>query len=603
MTKEEKDILKKLKKEENYDEIFKQFGQKQFSKNVSRKYKKQDIKKLKKEGKFEDVYLRYGKSQYNRLLNEAKQREIEEVYGKRSAKAIGNKIKTRVKSAFGALLIGTGMLSGAGTLALGTTIYQSEKIKAENRETYEEVIDNYEKQIENYAENVKAMNLTDLEIFMKLQEDIHKSILGYGTPELDIEGYFGVDIGKQWSGYGVCRSMADDMTRKLNAINPDYNARMIAVRVSGNEIEMPNVSKHRWEIQKKDKNKFDQIAKDTWGSKYEFAISDDIVISDDILLANHAVVAVDIKEENITLVIDPTNPCIGVFKEGKITIFNSLNMENGFTLERRPLHEAVYRGIKSLEIPSEYTKSFLNPNTTIEELNEKYGVEAQNLALASAQAKDKEYIYSKSKKSNFRNSLKVDLKNQETSIYSPSEIEEVYNKCTQEVYNLNTAKETLELCNYYRKLMYSIDYYSQQETEILGKPTLHMNEETIRTFNIYSTHHIEEGLASAMIKTDSVFIPENCNNKETLCKGYLRAKGSEKIEDLKITIDDSEQGDSTYWILNDKKWLISVDNKGLTTYNNPITDKKGINVKELLEKSQPIVKGSQRDANKEIDGR
>ena len=109
MTKEEKDILKKLKKEENYDEIFKQFGQKQFSKNVSRKYKKQDIKKLKKEGKFEDVYLRYGKSQYNRLLNEAKQREIEEVYGKRIAKAIGNKIKNRLKKAIGAFLIVTGM--------------------------------------------------------------------------------------------------------------------------------------------------------------------------------------------------------------------------------------------------------------------------------------------------------------------------------------------------------------------------------------------------------------------------------------------------------------------------------------------------------------
>lgn len=588
MTKEENEILKKLKKEGNYDEIFRQFGQKQFAKNVSRKYKKQDIKKLKKEGKFEDIYLRYGKSQYNRLLNEAKQREIEEAYGKRSAKAIGNKIKTRVKSAFGALLIGTGMLSGAGTLAIGTDIYLSEKIKAENEEKYADVIKDYEEQINNYAENVKAMGLTDLEIFMKLQDDMHKTILGYGTPKLDIEGYFGVDIGQEWSGYGTCRSMADDMIRKLNAINPDYNARMIVVKASGNEIEMPNVSKHSWEIQKKDGNKFDQIATDTWHM--------------DILLGNHAVVAVDIKEENITLIIDPTNPCIGTLKKGKITIFNSLNKENAWNLERRPLHEAVYRGIKSLEIQSEYTKSFLNPNTTIEELNKKYGLEAQNLALESAQAKNKEYIYNKSKESNFRNSIKVDLKNQETSIYSPSEIEEIYNKCTQEVYNLNTAKETLKLCNDYRKLMYSIDYYSQQETEILGKPTLHMNEETIRTFNIYSTHHIKENLVDAMIKTEAVFIPENCNNKEALCAGYLVAKGPEKIEDLKIAIDDNEQGDSTYWILNDKKWLISV-NKNLITYNNPRTDKKEINVKELLEKSQPIVKEIQRDANKEIDAR
>lgn len=79
-------------------------------------------------------------------------------------------------------------------------MYQSEKIKAENREMYEEVIEDYEKQIENYAENIKAMNLTDLEIFMKVQEDIHKSIIGYGDPQLDIEGYWGADIGQQWTG-------------------------------------------------------------------------------------------------------------------------------------------------------------------------------------------------------------------------------------------------------------------------------------------------------------------------------------------------------------------------------------------------------------------
>lgn len=200
MTKEENEILKQLKKEKNYDEIFMQFGQKQFVKSVSREYRKQDINKLRKEGKFEDIYLRYGESQYNRLLNEAKQREIEEAYGKRSAKAIGNKIKNRIKSAFGALLISTGMLSGAGTAVIGTTIAQSEKIKAENREAYEDVIEDYEKQIENYAENIKAMGLTDLEIFMKVQEDIHKSIVGYGDPKLDIEGYWGVDIGQQWTG-------------------------------------------------------------------------------------------------------------------------------------------------------------------------------------------------------------------------------------------------------------------------------------------------------------------------------------------------------------------------------------------------------------------
>ena len=136
MTKEEKDILKKLKLEEKYDEIFEQFGQKQFAKSVSRKYRKQDIKKLKREGKFEDIYLRYGNKQYNCCLREAKQREIEEVYGKRSFKAIKNKIANRIKPIFGALLIGTGTVGGAGTLAIDTAIIQSEQLKSEEEAKY-----------------------------------------------------------------------------------------------------------------------------------------------------------------------------------------------------------------------------------------------------------------------------------------------------------------------------------------------------------------------------------------------------------------------------------------------------------------------------------
>lgn len=397
------------------------------------------------------------------------------------------------------------------------------------------------------------------------------------------------------------------MARKLNAINPDYNARDITVRVSsfGEGTENPDINTYSHDFNPANAKK-SRMLNETLTMNIIRSVDKKYPNVANKLYANHAVVAVDIKEKNTTLIIDPTNILMGVFKNGEIIFLNSLDKENnGVKMDITPLFDVAWNGKESLKLPSQYIKSFLNPSTTIEELNKKYGVAAQNLALASAQAKDKEYIYKKSIENNFRNSLKVDLKNQETSIYSPSEIEEVYNKCTQEVYNLNTAKETLELCNDYRKLEYSINYYSQQETEILGKPTLHINEETIRTFNIYSTSHIEEGLASAMIKTDAVVIPENCNNKETLCRAYLRAKGSEKIEDLKVAIDDNEQGDSTYWILNDKKWLISV-NKDHSTYNNSRTDKKEINVKELLEKAQPVVKMEKQniaDNNNEIDER
>ena len=87
-----------------------------------------------KEGKYEAIYLRYGKSAYNSLLNEAKQREIEEAYGKRSLKSISHKVSYKVKSALA-------ILGGTSSLAIaGTTIAQHEAIKNENYHKYEDVI-------------------------------------------------------------------------------------------------------------------------------------------------------------------------------------------------------------------------------------------------------------------------------------------------------------------------------------------------------------------------------------------------------------------------------------------------------------------------------
>lgn len=145
MTKEQKQILKKLKKEKNYEEIFIQFGQEKFVKSVNRKYRKQDISKLKKEGKFEDIYLRYGEITYNSLLHEFKQREIEEVYGRKSIKAISHKIYYKIKSTIALLLYSIGMIGGQQVVTqIGTTIVQSELIKSQNEMQYGDLIKEYE---------------------------------------------------------------------------------------------------------------------------------------------------------------------------------------------------------------------------------------------------------------------------------------------------------------------------------------------------------------------------------------------------------------------------------------------------------------------------
>lgn len=589
MTKEEKLVLKELKKQGNYDQILFQFGQKAFIKSVDSKYRKQDIAKLKKEGKYEAIYLRYGKSAYNSLLNEAKQREIEEVYGKRSLKSISHKISYKVKSALATLLYSTAIIGGTSTLAIaGTTIAQHEAIKNENYHKYEDVINEYEGKIEKYAEHIKAMNLTDLETFVKLEDDIHKSILGYANPRLDIEGYYGVDIGQDLNGTGVCRNMADDMARKLNAINPDYNARMITVKAYGDASEISDVNRYKWSS---DESKKDRFATDTAIRNAVFRINhithDNSVFN---VLANHAVVAVDLKDKNTTLIIDPTSTFIGVFKDGNITLFGSMGKVNPWNMYRTPLDDFAYRGLDSLALPDEYIKSFLNPFTTIDELNAEYGIDAQNAALASVKAKEEHYIHTQSKQNDFKNSIKVNLdEKQNENIYSLDELQNIYDESIKNIDSIHTKQEALELGNTYREIKYNIDYYNKHQEEILGKQVLHQREQLTSKL-LVNMSKFKTDITQKLIETDALVLPEDCDNKNLLCGALLDAGNNEKLQDLKIAQDDSEK--STYYILNGTQWLVGVaiEERGAQfKHNNSRCVLEESKIEKLFKNSSPIV--------------
>ena len=75
------------------------------------------------------------------------------------------------------------------------------------------------------------------------------------------------------------------------------------------------------------------------------------------------VTAVDVPEKNITLILDSTNPGIGVFKDGKIYMFSTID---GNGLETKHIGEFVLEGyettidiirdeIKSIFLPCEYS--------------------------------------------------------------------------------------------------------------------------------------------------------------------------------------------------------------------------------------------------------
>ena len=51
-----KDKIKKLKREQKYDEIFAEFGSKAYVKNTPKKIKKAELEKLKKEHRYEDIF-------------------------------------------------------------------------------------------------------------------------------------------------------------------------------------------------------------------------------------------------------------------------------------------------------------------------------------------------------------------------------------------------------------------------------------------------------------------------------------------------------------------------------------------------------------------
>lgn len=548
--KKQKQDIKRLKKEKKYEEIFHKYGQYRYIKSASKEYKKQDLDKLFREGKFEDIYLRYGEETYNEFLNKFKQREIEQQYGKKSVKAIFHKISYKIKAALGITIYSVGSFGVQMSMPLViNTVIESEMVTHDNSKEYEGLIKQYENEMNQYAEKINNMNLTDMEIFMKVQNDMHKSIIGYGNPRLDINGYLGLDM-RQDNAIGVCRNMADHISKTLNAINPQYNARMFAVRTKSGEFEKANIQTNNTGEFIFSEDKLSNTLMRRFIEQIRIITKNEDVAN---MLGNHAVVAVDLKEENLTLIIDPTNICLGVFKNGEITIFNSLDEQNSYDMDRTPLDEISYRGLEAMEVPYEYVKSFLNPFSSIEMLEEKFGIEAQNNALESAEIKEQNYIYEMSKEEKFKDRLKVNTKENEI-IYSVEEIENQYKQLKESVLEMNQSQEIIEAGNIYRKIVYSLDYYNKKQKEIIGR-NINYEESFSSKMNL-DLIQLKEEICDKLVETNSFILPEDSGGRTLLSIAYLQAGTKEKLEELRVTYNE----ENCYYILNDSGNLLSTVN-------------------------------------------
>lgn len=149
-------------------------------------------------------------------------------------------------------------------------------------------------------------------------------------------------------------------------------------------LELKEIKKEHEELEKRENSRINEEGK--------------------IALYNHAIVAVDIKGDNVTLLIDPTNIGLGVYKDGKIIMFNEKQPSEAI-YDRSFIGESLNEGIiDMLKYPVEYGKSFIEPNLSMEKLEEKYGLEAQNQMLEKIEKEDEK----ESSQSKFKDDLKID---------------------------------------------------------------------------------------------------------------------------------------------------------------------------------------------------
>ncbi len=189
MDRKTRNKIKQLKKQKKYDEIFVYYGKKAYKKYVPTSYRDEDLERLKEEGRYEEIFNKYDKKDYESLLIHARAQEMKEAGRpfKADVWEFIQEVKRTIKR------FGINAIFTTSAFMLANTNMQQGMIYA-NAQKYEDEIKAYHENITKYAEKVKAMHLNDLQVIMKVMDDMWKSIKGYGTPAKDIYGFLELDL-------------------------------------------------------------------------------------------------------------------------------------------------------------------------------------------------------------------------------------------------------------------------------------------------------------------------------------------------------------------------------------------------------------------------
>lgn len=245
-----------------------------------------------------------------------------------------------------------------------TTLGISELDKSIMSSEEKEIVLEYDKKLEEYVSKFDTNTMSTLEIIMTVMNDI-RSNTRFGKTDVDVAGYnFRLALNDE-NDIGVCRHMADKFTTIMNMIDPRFDAHNFLNDLNQDcegfvlcNIEHPTLkpSTSASVIPKKE-TLVDKIK--------------------DKLDANHMISILKPIDANYYLAVDVTNPSIGVIVDGEIYMFNSNSSD---FVDYRPLSQMLFTYNSFQQVNRELILSYFR-NIDLNELNEEYGLEAQNKVL------------------------------------------------------------------------------------------------------------------------------------------------------------------------------------------------------------------------------
>ena len=371
---------------DDYYEVYRQYGKDAYIKYVPNSIRQQSIKNALLDGRYMDIYDIHGEKKFNDKVETILKSDIEYEAENKKQRITGwfkyllpHKFKSVLKKHVLPISVGIA-IAPVALLAPA-----AEQKRAEEGKKYQTEITEYLDDVREYGEQIKQYNLSPIQTMMKVTDDMWSRIEGYGNPELDLSEYAGIDVSKEM-GAGVCRNMADDCARRLNAIDESYNARVIPVYCENGEYKRANIES-KFAAKPEDEDHEDE---EIFGEYVDDQIKRNI--------GNHAIVLLSIKEDGVTLVLDPTNAGIGIYHNDKIDMFNSYGSTHPVIVKTTPYGYCMYGiGKAIVEKQSDIISSMgIFTKEKISNLNAKYGVEAQNKALEEVRkiGKSQYQIYS-----------------------------------------------------------------------------------------------------------------------------------------------------------------------------------------------------------------